>query len=95
MKRIYFFLFLPFFYFQVTMPFRTFSQTWSCGRSVTDSRDNQVYKTALIGNQCWIQNLNYGTKINGNQNQLNKKNVQKYCYGDLGSNCDVYGGLYQ
>lgn len=80
----------------VQIPFRAYPQTWSCGSSFTDSRDNTVYNTVLIGNQCWLkQNLNYGTRINGNQNQVNKKNPQKYCYNDLSSNCNIYGGLYQ
>ena len=41
------------------------------------------------------QNLNYGTRINGIANQTNNNIPEKYCYNDLESNCDVYGGLYQ
>src|ERR1039457_1806736 len=41
------------------------------------------------------QNLNYGTRINGNTGQSNNSTVEKYCYGDVVSNCNVYGGLYQ
>jgi uncharacterized protein (TIGR02145 family) len=41
------------------------------------------------------QNLNFGTRINGNVNQTNNSIPEKYCYNDLESNCNVYGGLYQ
>jgi uncharacterized protein (TIGR02145 family) len=41
------------------------------------------------------QNLNIGTRINGAADQQNNGNLEKYCYNDLESNCDVYGGLYQ
>ncbi len=33
--------------------------------------------------------------INGSQEQTNNAVVEKYCYNDLKSNCDVYGALYQ
>ena len=36
-----------------------------------------------------------GTKINGNIEQTNNSIIEKYCYADLESNCDIYGGLYQ
>jgi uncharacterized protein (TIGR02145 family) len=42
-----------------------------------------------------VQNLNYGTRIDGNLNQTENGIVEKYCYNDLESNCDIYGGLYQ
>ena len=62
----------------------------------TDERDGKNYNTVLIGTQCWMaQNLNIGTKINGSQNQTNNQVIEKYCYNDLESNCDIYGGLYQ
>ncbi len=33
--------------------------------TITDSRDNKIYKTVQIGNQCWLkENLNVGTMIN-------------------------------
>ncbi len=68
---------------------------WVCAGNFTDSRDNQVYAMVLIGTQCWMaQNLNYGTRINSSQQQLNEGTVQKYCYSDNASNCTVYGGLY-
>jgi uncharacterized protein (TIGR02145 family) len=57
---------------------------------------SQIYNTVQIGTQCWMaQNLNIGTRINGSQNQTNNSIIEKYCYNDLESNCDVYGALYQ
>ena len=67
-----------------------------CGQPITDARDGKSYNTVLIGAQCWMaQNLNIGTRINGSQVQTNNQVIEKYCFGDLESNCDIYGGLYQ
>lgn len=68
-----------------------------CGTSsITDWRDGKTYNTVQIGTQCWMkENLNIGTRINGSQNQTNNQVIEKYCYNDIESNCDVYGGLYQ
>jgi len=65
-----------------------------CGDVV--SYEGKTYNTVLIGTQCWFkENLNVGTRINGSQDQLDNGIKEKYCYNDLESNCDVYGGLYQ
>jgi uncharacterized protein (TIGR02145 family) len=67
-----------------------------CGNPLTDVRDNMVYTTVQIGTQCWMkQNLNYGTRIDGALEQTNNVIPEKYCYNNIESNCDVYGGLYQ
>ncbi len=56
----------------------------------------QTYNTVQVGTQCWLkENLNIGTKINGTLEQTNNNLIEKYCYNDLESNCEVYGGLYQ
>jgi len=56
----------------------------------------KVYNTVQIGSQCWMkENLNIGAKINGSQSQSNNGMIEKYCYNDSDSLCDIYGGLYQ
>ncbi|MBN1338601.1 MAG: hypothetical protein JXA03_04720, partial [Bacteroidales bacterium] len=61
-----------------------------------DSRDNRVYKTILIGNQCWMaENLNIGVRIDGANNQADNSTFEKYCYDNDPANCETYGGLYQ
>ena len=67
-----------------------------CGQPFTDTRNGKIYSTVLIGSQCWIsQNLNIGTKIIDGENQTDNSIIEKYCYNNLESNCDIYGGLYQ
>jgi uncharacterized protein (TIGR02145 family) len=64
--------------------------------SIIDIRDDQVYKVVKIGQQWWMQeNLNLGTRIVDMQPATNNGEIEKYCYDDLESNCDTYGGLYQ
>jgi uncharacterized protein (TIGR02145 family) len=72
----------------------TMYPSFTCGDSVNYS--SQYYHTLLIGTQCWFkENLNVGTMINGTHNQTNNSVIEKYCYNNLTSNCDIYGGLYQ
>jgi uncharacterized protein (TIGR02145 family) len=67
-----------------------------CPGIPTVFHEGQTYKTVLIGAQCWFkQNLKAGLMIDVTQNQTNNSVMEKYCYDNLESNCDVYGGLYQ
>jgi uncharacterized protein (TIGR02145 family) len=67
-----------------------------CPGTPTVTYEGKTYNTVQIGTQCWFkENLNVGTRINGSQVQSNNGVKEKYCYGDLESNCDIYGGLYQ
>ncbi len=70
--------------------------TLVCGQTFIDKRDGKTYETVLIGDQCWMkENLNIGMRVNGIQNQQQNNLLEKYCWGDNGSNCLDYGGLYQ
>ena len=56
----------------------------------------QTYQIVQIGSQTWFaENLNIGTRINGNNNQIENGIIEKFCYDNLESNCNIYGGLYQ
>jgi uncharacterized protein (TIGR02145 family) len=56
----------------------------------------KTYHTIMIGNQCWLEeNLDVGNMIMSSQDQANNGVLEKYCYDDIPTNCDMYGGLYQ
>jgi uncharacterized protein (TIGR02145 family) len=62
---------------------------------LVDPRDGQQYPTVQIGERCWMaKNLNIGTIIDSKHDQ-DPSQLQKWCYGDVSGNCDLYGGLYQ
>lgn len=67
-----------------------------CPGAVEDLEGN-IYGTAGIGNDCWMsENLNMGTRINGNLGaQTDNDIVEKFCYDNQEAKCDEYGGLYQ
>ena len=56
----------------------------------------QYYDAVQISTQCWFaRNLNIGTRIWNIYNQSDNSIIEKFCYENMESNCDVYGGLYQ
>ena len=70
--------------------------SWNCGDIFTDVRDGQNYSTKQIGTQCWMsENLNIGTLISAGNDQTNNGQIEKYCYNNNLTDCDIYGGLYQ
>lgn len=76
------------------LTFTTLKNPTNCG--VPINYEGQTYETVLINEQCWFkQNLNIGTRINGDQNQTNNNIIEKHCYNDQEANCDFYGALYQ
>ena len=68
----------------------------ACGTYTVSDASGNVYSTVQIGDQCWMgENLRVGIMIPGTTNQANNGIIEKHCYGDLLSNCNTYGGLYQ
>jgi uncharacterized protein (TIGR02145 family) len=64
--------------------------------SIIDIRDSQVYKIVKIGQQWWMQeNLNIGNRIDVGQNTADNGIIERYCYNNNDSLCNIYGGLYQ
>jgi len=69
---------------------------FECGDYIVDERDGTTYLTLQVGNQCWMaENLNVGKKIDGDEEQTDDDVIEKYCYGNIPSNCTKLGGLYQ
>ncbi len=67
-----------------------------CLGTPTVSYAGKVYNTVAIGAQCWLkENIDVGTMIDSLTNQTNNSTIEKYCYRNDPTNCDVYGGLYQ
>jgi uncharacterized protein (TIGR02145 family) len=59
------------------------------------SYGGKTYNTVQVGVQCWLkENLDIGTMLPHATVSTNNSTIEKYCYNDLTSNCDVYGGTY-
>ncbi|NVO18447.1 MAG: hypothetical protein HXX13_02040 [Bacteroidetes bacterium] len=73
----------------------TAQNLFTCGTSQVNY-GGQDYNTIQIGSQCWLkENLNIGSMINLPTAQTNNSTIEKYCYDNNESNCNIYGGLYQ
>jgi len=67
-----------------------------CGNPFADPRDDQIYNTVQIGDQCWMaENMNIGEMKIGTEEMANNGIIEKYCYDNNIANCNTYGGLYQ
>jgi uncharacterized protein (TIGR02145 family) len=77
-------------------PDGTWTSQFNCEGYIRDIRDGKQYNITKIGTQCWMaENLNAGTIIDGSINQADNSLIEKYCYGNLETKCDTFGGLYQ
>lgn len=69
---------------------------FSCPGLPSIDYQGETYPTVQIGNRCWLgKNMNVGTMIESSIAQQNNEVIEKYCYMDVASNCDIYGGLYR
>lgn len=60
-------------------------------------QDGNYYNIVTIGTQTWMaENLNTGVMLNYGLGIEPENNgiVEKHCYNNTESNCDIYGGLY-
>ncbi|MBI4645588.1 MAG: immunoglobulin domain-containing protein [Bacteroidia bacterium] len=86
-----------------TLSAQTYTDT--IAKIVYDSRDSSTYPIEKIGNQWWMaENLDIGVKVNsinpalGTDSLLTQTDnsiIEKYCYDNNDSLCEIYGGLYQ
>ena len=75
-----------------------FNTTSRCYEGYLDGEWKRLACSDLFscGSQLWMPtNINVGTRVNGNTEQNNNSQVEKYCYQDIEANCTTYGGLYQ
>ena len=63
--------------------------------TMTDSRDNKVYKTVTIGRQIWMaENLNYAYTDVFYKRDNYTSDSTSWCYDNDPANCAKYGRLY-
>jgi len=77
-------------------PDGTWTSKFHCEGYMKDLRDGRQYNIIQIGRQCWMaENFNGGIRIDKSVASLNNSLIEKYCYDDLETKCDTFGGLYQ
>ena len=68
----------------------------SCGSGIPQTLAIKIstpLNPPTCGSQTWAaSNLNVGTQVSQSTIQIIG---QKWCYGDIAANCNIYGGLYQ
>jgi uncharacterized protein (TIGR02145 family) len=58
--------------------------------------DGNDYPTLQLGSQIWMaSNLNVGNMVVDTTSQASNGIIEKYCYENNPSDCNIYGGLYQ
>ena len=69
---------------------------FTCGESKIYDSQGQGYTTIDINGQCFMaENFNNGSMLAGADSEPTDNDVlEKWCYGNDESNCDIYGGLY-
>jgi uncharacterized protein (TIGR02145 family) len=73
-----------------------FTISQACPGLASVTYASKLYHTVMIGNQCWLkENLEVGVMIDSLQNQSDNRIIEKYCYSNKLTNCNIYGGLYQ
>jgi uncharacterized protein (TIGR02145 family) len=73
-----------------------FATNIPCPGTPTVEFGGQVYNTIQIFSQCWLkENLNVGEMILETMGQSNNGAIEKYCYNNDPTYCNLYGGLYQ
>ena len=80
---------------------------WRAGDYVkfTDPRDKREYYYIQISGKdtagkaasikVMAENLNVGEMVKGKRNQEDDTKIERYCYDNDTTNCNMYGGLYQ
>ena len=70
------------------------NESFRCGDSLLDVRNNKYYPTVQLGTQCWMtRNMDIG-RMAWNMGQYKNGYIEKSCYDNDYKNCLKYGGLY-
>ena len=74
-------------------------------KQFTDTRNGRSYYYLTINGvdknnkpasiTVMTENLNIGVMVDGEEDQNNDSEIERYCYDNDTTNCDKYGGLYQ